>query len=117
MSYEGRYQSICKKGHYSEYPEIYDKYDHICSCGEPEDWSNAVDETNCDDSGVIPAAELARFLVSPVVLKTCPTCNHSEIAELAVYRVPTPEETRSMQHYYETAADGSRSLRKLNEAP
>jgi hypothetical protein len=58
MSYEGYYQVLCEEGHLF----IVDAYDwqygeeepNICPiCGKKPVWENAVDDTNCDQFGLI----------------------------------------------------------------
>jgi hypothetical protein len=53
MSFEGYYQVLCKKGHYTTY-DCYslhaDEPGWTCKiCGEGEGWSRIVDCTNGDD--------------------------------------------------------------------
>lgn len=52
MSFEGYYQVLCKKGHYTTY-DCYSAYaddEWACEiCGEGEAWSRIVDCTNGDD--------------------------------------------------------------------
>lgn len=62
MSYEGHIQLLCRKGHGGELPISYFGDDGISAwrckamvdnkiCGEPVDWSNQVDDTNCKSYG------------------------------------------------------------------
>jgi hypothetical protein len=54
MSWEGYYQQLCKKGHYTSKSAEYQEEDEQCRiCGEKIVWVNTVDTTNgsFDDEG------------------------------------------------------------------
>ena len=54
MSWEGDYQQLCKKGHYTSKSAEYQEEDTHCRiCGEKIVWTNTIDTTNgsFDDEG------------------------------------------------------------------
>jgi hypothetical protein len=52
MSWEGFYQQLCKKGHYTSQSAEYQDSDIKCSlCGEKIVWVNTVDTTNGSHEG------------------------------------------------------------------
>ena len=99
MSYEGEVQAICANGHYDTFPEPYDMgYGNLtCSiCKAKFGWTNSVDDTNCDAVGVIPSEVLETF----VVQTHSQVCNLGHTHEEVIYRIPSEEETRAAQHYW-----------------
>jgi len=84
MSWEGFYQQLCKKGHYTTKSAEYQEEDEKCSiCGQEIVWINTVNVTNgsfYNDEridGYIELKEKSR--------KVCKHCN--SILEI-IYRVP-----------------------------
>lgn len=59
MGYSGRIQMICENSHYwTESDNVFDKRlslpDHTCHiCKHPVVWVNFVDDTNCDEFGIV----------------------------------------------------------------
>lgn len=88
MSYEGRVQFLCEKGH----QEIYDALS-VCSyyidglpkcsfCNSAFVWAYDVDDTNCD-------GELAELiLLKERQIEICNHCNSQKIVEPCVYEIP-----------------------------
>lgn len=104
MSYEGRVQHICANGHYSE-TDAYMSGFKCESCGQPSAWSNSVDDTNCDEAGIIPQSVLReKFLVSEQVVETC-NLGHPHVTQPEVFRVPMEEETGLLRHYWDYKKD------------
>jgi hypothetical protein len=98
MSYEGHEQIICLRGHYYE-RDAADRSLPFCTCGADVGWCNQVDDTNCDSYGEIPLKLLVeKFQITAEVVETC-NLRHSHVTAPAVFRVPTYEETRKLQHY------------------
>ncbi len=98
MSYEGREQIICVRGHYYERDVAY-REPAICICGADVGWDNQVDDTNCDSYGEIPFALLVqKFQTTPEVVETC-NLGHNHVTAPAVFRVPTHEETYKLRHW------------------
>ena len=78
MSFEGRYQLICKNGHYTE-EDVYsfsDK-DKCLTCKEPFEWKNMVDDTNGYEDGYIK-----------VKLKSKKKCEHCKTILEEIYHIP-----------------------------
>jgi hypothetical protein len=96
MSYEGYEQHLCVRGHRFDVPC---SYEAVCPCGAPSVWVNPVDDTNCDETGVIPAADWAKFRLTDEVVKTC-DLGFQHVVEEATYRAPTDEERKSLQSYF-----------------
>lgn len=85
MSYEGYNQCLCQKGHYFISPTSTTK--PCPDCAGPAVWTNPVDDTNCDDVGIIPRPVLKEhFLLTAEPEET--------------FRIPTEEETAKLQHYW-----------------
>ena len=102
MSYEGHYNFLCQNGHLWTEPENYGSagYGPCPECKAEIVWQNAVDETNCDDVGVIPPDEWKKLLVTPEKVEVCNLGHHHNTAP-AVYRVPTEEEHKQMRHHWD----------------
>jgi len=100
MSYEGYEQHICEKGHHFDTPAAYAMEDEKveCSCGASSVWCNSVDDTNCDEQGVIPAAGWETLKLTDEVVKTC-SLGFKHVVQEATYRVPTEAEHRKLQCY------------------
>jgi hypothetical protein len=97
VSYEGYVQTICENGHYGEHND-YDDLETCSVCGAPFAMYNCVDDTNCEQSGVIPQEVLDSFLVSPAVKETC-NLGHVHVTAPARYRAPSKEEIPFLRHY------------------
>ena len=87
MSYEGFTQHLCPTGHAWNVPEQYlSEFDdppikEKCPiCSQESSWSNMVDDTNCDQYGVIEMVEL-----TPAVECTC-SCGHKHNKTEATYK-------------------------------
>jgi hypothetical protein len=75
MSFEGYWQLLCKNGHCSDYPVTYggeEAYfknftcDHLIEgkpCGAKVEWTNLVDDTNCDAYGYHKMEEQTKAIV------------------------------------------------------
>ncbi len=100
MSYEGYVQYICESGHYYTGPALYgEPNESVCQCGKTAAWSNDVDDTNCDEYGIVPVAVLREsLLISEAQTQTC-NLGHSHTVKEEVWRVPTPEETKGWRCY------------------
>lgn len=99
MSYEGYSQVICKNGHLSSIPEDYGmNLNPKCHCGQKWAWWNHVNQTNCDDVGIIPDSVMDTFIVTPEKTETC-SLGHAHIVSEAVYRIPSEEEQEKARHY------------------
>ena len=100
MSYEGHRNFLCANGHLWDEPENYGNED--CGpcpyCKAEIVWENAVDETNCDDIGIIPPDEWKKLLLTPEKFETCNLGHRHSVAE-PTYRVPSKEEHKFMRHY------------------
>ena len=97
MSYEGEVQAICSYGHYSCFPEPYGKYPACPKCQASFSWINRVDETNSDAVGVIPDEVMETFVKARTPSQVC---NLGHTHEEVIYRIPSEEETRAAQHYW-----------------
>lgn len=102
MSYEGRYQTLCKNGHYC----IVDAYiDYpTCHCGQSIVWENGVDDTNGEEYGIVPDDVFASWEISPAKYETC-NLGHRHCVEEAVYKIPSKEERKAARHYYDAASN------------
>jgi hypothetical protein len=91
MSYEGRVQVICEKGHYS----VLDTFDETeeCHCGEKLVWYNYVDDTNGEAVNEIKMSDLAKFIKTPP--EFCKCCGHQTSEPL--YNVPSSEQVEAMR--------------------
>lgn len=99
MSYEGRVQAICEKGHRYDGHEPYGYPFITCPiCNSPAAWTNDVDDTNCQALGFIPNKEFDKFIDVPAVKKVC-DLGHEHIITHATYRIPSDEETKKMRHW------------------
>lgn len=64
MSYEGYHQKICVNLHYTRHPETYGAYAHKCMVCNTKKfvWSNKVNDTNCDQVGIIQESDIFELL-------------------------------------------------------
>ncbi len=110
MSYEGYVQGICENGHLTHFQEPYiwgDSKPHACEvCEASIAWHNPVDQTNCDDFGIIPQSEFDKLLVEAEIVETC-SLGHQHVTKQAVYRIPTDNE---LKRYY---LDGDSNLKEI----
>lgn len=100
MGYRGYSQNFCETGHFFESDE--DPWDDppSCPCGASIAISNKVHDTNCDAVNVIPPDVLKTLLVIPEKSETC-NLGHEHVTGTAVYRIPSKEELRLLQHYWD----------------
>jgi ribosomal protein S27AE len=114
MSYEGHVQAICANGHYYEYDALDE--DRSCSeCGAVVSWQNHVDDTNCESCGEIPHEKLEKLLlVSPAEAVVC-NLGYPHVTKLAVWRVPTNEETDPLRCWRPGPAYGAGDLVPLSQ--
>lgn len=93
MSYEGRYQFLCKNGHYfieADYCGDYDQMEVCPECGELIRWKNSVDDTNYEAYGFI---DIEMFLVEHATIEKC-DLGHDHVVRRARYRIPSDEEMK-----------------------
>lgn len=111
MSFEGYCQCICEKGHRFNTPYDYagDASD-CCPCGAQVALCNVVDDTNCDQYGVVTDDDWTPFLLTPERTQTC-NLGHRHVVEAATYRVPTKDELRAAQSYW----DGEKFVKLRND--
>ncbi len=88
MSYEGYDQYLCGNGHYW-IQDCNNDNEECPVCKGKFVWRNGVNETNFDGWGYI---DMEKFLVTPAVNVTCPTCHHESENTPPIYRVPTQDE-------------------------
>lgn len=103
MSYEGRVQFMCSKGHYNEIEEPYDTdYVFKCHCGLMSEWINLINDTNCDWIGEIHERHLT--INTPEKFEVC-NLGHRHVIEAETYKIPTEEETEKLRTYYDYNKD------------
>lgn len=105
MSYEGYTQVLCLGGHYFERGAdyLFIGQDRSCPhCGAAPLWSNEVDQTNCEEVGFISITDLK--VKTPETSNICPTCHHGAAGEPATFHIPTWEETKELQQWYNPVA-------------
>lgn len=99
MSYEGYTQNLCANGHYYVSGEgIYNDVGP-CQCGALAAFTNHVDDTNCDEYGIIPTTVFTTLLLEEEKVETC-NLGHVHVVAEAVYRIPSEEEAKAMRHYW-----------------
>ncbi len=99
MSYEGYLQCICENGHYFERNV---ENGGPCLCGSPAAWTNEVDQTNCDENGVIKFSVIEeKFLDTPDRVEVC-DLGHPHVTRDAVFRIPTKAETDPLREYFDS---------------
>lgn len=117
MSYEGTEQHICENGHLWEQGCTYsmDESDSHCPyCKAKSAFCNQIDDTNCDQIGIIDQADWdAHFLVKAAVVKEC-NLGHKHTIEQAIYRVPTRAEAERYRQYYDI---DEREFKYISGAP
>lgn len=103
MSWEGYDQIFCMNGHYFTACEFWSPdYNNVCDCGAKPALINTVDETNCDEAGVIPDEVLKTLIIKDVQTETC-NLGHTHVVAEAIYRIPTEEEARKSRHYWDAS--------------
>ena len=93
MSYEGRIQVWCEKGHYKATPALYDSSNpcpEICSCGAPIVFTNEVHDANCDAHGYIEPVE-----ATPPIVCKCSCCGNAHVSVPATYKIPNEKIPRT----------------------
>lgn len=100
MSWEGYSQNFCKEGHYFVGSAGYDSEPTHCSCGSEVAYCHIVDDTNCDQVGFIPDEVRATLLLEPEETAVC-NLGHVHVTKMAVYKIPTREEARALEHYWD----------------
>lgn len=105
MSYAGYYQNICSNGHKAEVSsEVEYGYSNTpkCKfCGEKIVFSNSVDQTNCEEWGIILEEDWNKvFLLTPDEYQVC-NLNCSHLIKPATYRIPTKEELSKYRMYFD----------------
>lgn len=111
MSFEGFYQTLCARGHYTSLGLYEYDTETLCCCGAQIAWWNLVDETNGAYCDCLAGTDLANngstelvgceFCCSgridgyeelemdtPALLETCPHCGHSKTIEEETYKIP-----------------------------
>lgn len=106
MSYEGSEEHLCENGHRwtIDCRYAFEESAPPCpTCQAPSVWIHHIDDTNCDSVGYIPEEEWAKLCTHQGVVVVC---DHGfpHIKEPARYRVPTEEELRAMEHYWDGKA-------------
>lgn len=98
MSYEGYTQNICESGHRFDCGDLLHlRKEPLCPhCKRRICWSNAVDQTNGEDVGLILEEDWVKFLHTPEEIQVC-NLGHSHITKPATYLVPTPEEEQLLR--------------------
>src|SRR5690348_692216 len=99
MSYEGYEQNICANGHLYNSNDVYHMGDSHAACPHCDAacaFSNSVDDTNCNSFGII--LDWSSFLVTEAVFEKC-NIGHQHLVTEAVYRIPTKEEAKALQHF------------------
>lgn len=98
MSYEGYAQHICENGHRYD-RDVYDHEETCLHCGAKSVFYNGVDETNCDQYGMIPSDQWEKFKITEEKTETC-NLGHVHVTALPTYRVPTNDEQIGLRAYW-----------------
>lgn len=93
MSYEGYTQLLCPTGHYFE-KDCNDSERTCPECGQKACWENSVDDTNCEQTGLIP---LDRFTIRTLAKTKMCDMGHEHRIEPPTYHIPSLEETAHMR--------------------
>ena len=108
MSYEGRTQYLCQNRHlYTR--DVYDSNDLCEHCGKSPVFQNGVDDTNCDEWGIIPPSVWEQLLLAPETVEVC-NLNHKHVTAAATYRVPTAEERPLLRGFWDDRAEQVRPI-------
>lgn len=100
MSYEGYEQHICQNGHRfnTQCSYMLDEDKTMCPiCEAPSVWCNGVDDTNCDEYGVI--RDWSSLLLTEIESEVC-NLGHTHVTEHATYKVPSKEEAEALRCYH-----------------
>lgn len=104
MSYEGFEQHICANGHHFNTGPTYSFDDDdkpICLiCNAKSIFCNCVDDTNCENLGVILEKDWKKLLLTPEESKIC-NLGHLHVVKEATYRVPSKEELEKLRSYHD----------------
>lgn len=108
MSWEGYAQVFCKNGHlHGNWDDTYfysgdaDATRSACpACGAPPGYENVVDDTNCDQQGILTDEVLKTLLISPEETATC-SLGHTHVTKAAVYRIPTKKEAKELCSFWD----------------
>ena len=87
MSYEGYAQQICENGHLYE-RDVYDSEESCPHCQGKSVFYNGVDETNCEQYGIIPPDQWEKLRLTEEKTETC-NLGHVHVIARPTYRVPT----------------------------
>ena len=96
MSYEGREQHICERGHLFEIGCTYsfEENDTFCPyCQTKSVWCNCIDDTNCESVGEILPEEFEKVRLTTAQYEVC-NLGHSHLITPETYRVPKAGELR-----------------------
>lgn len=106
MSYEGYCQFLCSNGHLWEEGENYGSKDYgpCPDCGAGIVFQNSVDQTNCDEVGIIIQKEWNKLEISEEVNKKC-DLGHIHRIEPARYRVPSKDELNTIRYYWDSTCE------------
>lgn len=99
MSYEGYEQHICQNGHRFDTGcgDWMDESVEACPiCQALSVWWNGVDDTNCDECGVI--RDWDSLLLTAQQTEVC-NLGHTHVTKHATYRVPNEEEAEALRVY------------------
>lgn len=100
MSYEGFEQHICERGHLFEIDDsTYLEEPVRCpTCAALPAWTNYVDETNCDEVGIILDEGFETLKLTDQETQVC-DLGHTHVTAEATYRIPTDAEADALRHY------------------
>lgn len=114
MSYEGYEDRLCKNGHHWQ-KDVHGGHNVCPHCRKKAVWANSVDQTNCEDVGLITPKGWESLLIQPEKTETCGHCNHTKTIEPARYRIPSEEEMKKLRHMRITKDNGRTELMNLYE--
>lgn len=100
MSWEGYSQNFCANGHFFQGSAGFDSEPTHCPhCKAEVAYCHIVDDTNIDALGHLTDESLAALVIEKEVTETC-NLGHTHIVKHAVYKVPTREELRALEHFW-----------------
>jgi len=100
MSYEGRIVYLCENGHrYMQ--DCYDANKKCPFCKAKSIWSHSIDDTNDEAHGTISEEDWDNFILHREKSEVCECCGHETIIAPAVYRVPSPDEVREIECWWD----------------
>lgn len=101
MSWEGHSQNFCMNGHYFEGSAgFHSEPTHCPYCKVEVAYCHVVDDTNCEADGTITEEGLATLLLEQEEIATC-SLGHIHVVKHAVYKIPTREEARALEHWWD----------------